>query len=247
VNRRIGKFEEANGGTIFLDEIGELLFESQVKLLRVLQEKEFTRVGGNERIVVDVRVIAATNRNLEELVQEGTFRQDLFYRLNVMRLHLLPLRGRREDIPVYASHFLVKHQPATGRRVAAISDKALDVLTQHSWKGNVRELENAIQRAILSADSDTIQPRDLEFLKTGSRPGSYDPASGLEPYLRSITEKAERDVILDVLTRCKWNRTAAAEELKITRRTLFVKMRQLDVQQPSDTTWPRSSDSLPRL
>jgi two-component system response regulator AtoC len=235
-DRRIGKFEEAHTGTIFLDEIGELPLESQVKLLRVLQEKEFTRVGGNERIGVDVRVIAATNRHLEQLVQQGTFRQDLFYRLNVMRLYLMPLREREEDIPVYARHFLDKHQPGTGRRVAAISDEAFDVLMQHSWKGNVRELENAIQRVILSADSDTIQPRDFEFLKTGSRPTTYDPVNGLEPYVRSITEKVEREVILDALNRCDWNRTAAAEKLKLPRRTLFEKMRLLDIQPPSDAT-----------
>ncbi len=226
--RRIGKFEEANTGTIFLDEIGELPSEAQAKLLRVLQEREFTRVGGNASIKVDLRIIAATNKNLEQLRHEGKFREDLFYRLNVLKLRLPPLREHVEDIALYVRHFLAKYKETFRKNVTGISAKALDLLKAYEWKGNIRELENVVQRAMLHMKGTCIEASDLEFL--GARVPSeilpYNLADGLEAYVKSLTEQAERRIILETLNETNWNRTAAAEKLKISRKTLFNKMQQ---------------------
>lgn len=225
---RPGKFEEANGGTVFLDEIGELPLEAQTRLLRFLQEKEITRIGATKPIYVDVRVIAATNKDLDALVKSGEFREDLFYRLNVLKLTVPPLREHLEDIPTYAGHFLQKHRASFGKKVSEFSADALAVLALHPWKGNIRELENAIQRALLSASADTIERSDLAFL-SGNEQGSTGDRSltdGLESYIRSVAEEHERRLILDTLRATNWNRTEAAERLKISRKTLFNKMLQ---------------------
>jgi DNA-binding NtrC family response regulator len=219
--RRSGKFEEAHGGSIFLDEIGELPLEAQSKLLRVLQEKEFTRVGGTSPVKVDVRVIAATNKELEAETKNGSFREDLFYRLNVLTLRIPPLREHLEDIPVYVRHFLQKHQGTVGRVLGGVSDPALAELASQPWKGNIRELENVIQRSMLAAGGDVIEQGDLTV--PGKR-ALVDPDAGLEARVRRLTEEAERQMILDALTQTNWNRTAAAEKLKISRKTLFNKM-----------------------
>jgi two-component system response regulator AtoC len=226
--RRVGKFEEADTGTIFLDEVGELPPEAQAKLLRVLQEKELTRVGGNLPINVDVRVIAATNRNIERTMQEGRFREDLYYRLNVLKLRLPPLREHVEDIPLYVHHFLVKHQETFGKRVYSISDDALEVLKRCEWKGNIRELENVVQRAMLSVKGERIEVSDLAFLDRAgpSTPLPYNETEGLEGYLRAFTERVERSLIRETLKAVGGNQTKAAERLKISRRTLFTKMQQ---------------------
>ncbi|MDZ7262164.1 MAG: sigma-54 dependent transcriptional regulator, partial [candidate division KSB1 bacterium] len=199
--RRIGKFEEADTGTIFLDEIGELPLEAQAKLLRVLQEKEFTRVGGNVPIKVDLRVIAATNKNLEQLLNEGKFREDLFYRLNVLKLRLPPLREHVEDMALYVRHFLAKYRETFGKNITSISTEALDLLKAYDWKGNIRELENVVQRAMLHMKGTCIEPSDLEFLeaKDTSTIPSYDPAEGLEAYVKSLVEQAERRIIFEAL------------------------------------------------
>ena len=226
--QRIGKFEEANSGSIFLDEVGEFPLDAQTKLLRVLQEKEFTRVGGTVSIKVDVRVIAATNKNLEEQVKNGKFREDLFYRINVLRLLIPPLREHKEDIPAYAHHFLAKYRDTFRKDISSISDDALQLLKSHDWKGNIRELESVVQRAMLNTEGQTIGTPDLKFLdETGARGiPSYDGAGGLEAYVRALTEQTEKDTILRVLNEVNWNRTAAAEKLKISRKTLFNKMQQ---------------------
>lgn len=228
--QRIGRFEEAHTGSIFLDEISELPLAAQTKLLRVLQEREFTRVGGKVPIKIDVRVIAATNKNLEALVREGNFREDLYYRLNVLQLRIPLLREHREDIPLYVQHFLLKHKETLGKQVTSISDEALQLLKIREWKGNIRELENVVQRAMLNASGSAIDVPDLEFLKEagGAKRLKYpDFASidqGLEAYVKSLTEQTERQVILKTLQETNWNRTLAAEKLKISRKTLFNKM-----------------------
>ncbi|MDZ7292419.1 MAG: sigma-54 dependent transcriptional regulator [candidate division KSB1 bacterium] len=229
--QRRGKFEEADTGAIFLDEIGELPLEAQAKLLRVLQEKEFTRVGGNVPIQVDVRIIAATNKNLEHQVKEGKFREDLYFRLNVLKLRLPPLREHVEDIALYVHHFLVKHRETFGKNVSGISDEALALLTTYEWKGNIRELENVVQRAMLHIKGTCIETSDLEFLDKayGEMAHSYNPAEGLEAYVKSVTEQTERRIILETLKKTNWNRTEAAEQLQISRKTLFNKMQQYGI------------------
>jgi DNA-binding NtrC family response regulator len=226
--RRIGRFEEANAGSIFLDEIGELPLEAQTRLLRVLQEKEFTRVGGSVPVKVDVRVIVATNKDLETQMRDGKFREDLYYRLNVLKLTMPSLRKHKEDIPLYARHFLAKHRDDSGRRVDAISSEALDFLSNHEWKGNVRELESAVQRAMMNMTGNRLERNDFDFLakQDTSKRSRYDEEKGLEPYIRSLSEEAERQIILDTLCQVTWNRTEAAEKLKISRKTLFNKMQQ---------------------
>jgi len=159
--QRPGRFEQADGGTLLLDEVGEISPATQVKLLRVLQEREFERVGGNETIHVDVRVIAATHRDLKQMVAQGTFREDLFYRLNVINLRLPPLRERVTDIPLLVEHFLERFAAVDGKPVQAVSSAALECLLRYSWPGNVREVENVIQGAIVLADGDFIEPRHL--------------------------------------------------------------------------------------
>ena len=161
--RRIGRCEEADGGTLFLDEIGELTPQIQVKLLRFLQEHEFQRLGGNQTLHTDVRVISATNRNLEQRVKEGAFREDLFYRLNVVMMFIPPLRERREDIPPLIDHFLLKYAEENGRRIEGVSSEAHDVLLKYDYPGNVRELENIIERAVVIARDEVIALDDLPF------------------------------------------------------------------------------------
>lgn len=233
--RRVGKFEEADTGTIFLDEIGELPLEAQAKLLRVLQEKEFTRIGGNASIRVDVRIIAATNKDLENQVKEGNLREDLYYRLNVLRLHLPPVREHIDDIALYVRHFLAKHREALGAIVSDISDEAVDLLKTHDWKGNIRELENVVQRAMLHTKATCLEAADLELLERTSTnkllpyPDLVGTAEGLEAYVESLTEQAERQIILEILEQTNWNRTEAAAKLKISRKTLFNKMQEYGI------------------
>ncbi len=224
---RAGAFEEADGGSVFLDEIGELPTGAQAKLLRILQEREFTRVGSSKSIRVDVRVIAATNKDLDARVNEGTFREDLFYRLNVLKLRMPPLREHAGDIPLYARHFIRKYREVFGTRVADVSDGALRMLSSRTWKGNIRELENAVQRAMLGAPGDMLQPADFGFLAdSAGRTGRWDPALGLEACIRKLSEQTEREIILETLNQKGWNRTEAAKDLKISRKTLFNKMQQ---------------------
>jgi DNA-binding NtrC family response regulator len=228
VEQRGGKFEEADGGTIFLDEIGELPLEAQTRLLRVLQEKEFNRIGSTTAVTVDVRIIAATNKNLELRVKEGEFREDLFYRLNVLKITMPALRMHREDIHSYVDHFLRKHGAAFGKNVNAVSPEALQLLENREWKGNIRELENAIQRALLNARGPSMGVPEFEFMTMDAERAfpEFDPAQGLEPYIKSLSERSERALIMRTLKETGWNRTEAAEKLKISRKTLFNKMRQ---------------------
>jgi len=209
-----GKFEVANRGTLFLDEIGEMSANIQVHLLRVLEEKEFTRVGGNEPIKVDVRVISATNRDIKQAVGKGQFREDLYYRLNVVNIELPPLRERKEDIPLLAQHFLKKFAVENNKEVTGFSPEATDFLLKYDWPGNVREMENAIERAIILAQNPVIEVADLpqpELVAAGSTP----PEKNLK--------QVEKDHILNVLTETGGNYTEAARILGISRMTLYNK------------------------
>jgi len=212
--RKKGKFEVADGGTIFLDEISDISLKTQTDLLRVLQEKEIVRVGGNQPIKVDFRAIAATNKNLETLVKAGSFRPDLYYRLHVFCIDLPPLRDRREDIPLLVGHFLNKFCMATSRQVPAITQEAMEVLMRHDWPGNVRELENAVERALVVGRGSEIRPSDFSFQFDGDAPKAG----------RTL-EDVERVHIERILRETQHNLSRAARILDIDRTTLYNKLR----------------------
>jgi DNA-binding NtrC family response regulator len=219
--KREGRFEQANGGTLFLDEIGEIPLSIQVKLLRVLQEREFERVGGNQTLRVDVRVIAATNRDLKEMVAAGRFREDLFYRLNVINLHLPSLRQRPSDIPALAAHFLKRYAEENGKSVRTISDRALMQLANYAWPGNVRELENVIERAVVLAEGEAIEPEHLpsEFAVASRR-------SGILAIPGATMDELERYAILQTLESVGGSTTKAAEILGISVRKIQYKLQE---------------------
>lgn len=223
VARRVGRFEQAHGGTLFLDEIGDLDIDLQAKLLRVLQTGQFERVGGEEALQVDVRVLAATNRNLAARIAEGQFREDLFYRLNVVAIELPPLRQRREDIPLLAEHILGKLAQKYDWPHLALSPEALMHLTAQPWPGNVRQLQNVLARAAILARGRVIGLDDVRM--PASSAGSAESASG-SLLLRDLLAETERRAIQQALEQEKWNRTRAARLLGISRRQLFDKIRQ---------------------
>jgi len=212
--RKKGKFEVAEGGTVFLDEIGDISLKTQTDLLRVLQEKEIVRVGANETLAVDFRCVAATNKSLELMVKEGTFRPDLFYRLNVFSIHLPPLRDRKEDVPILVSHFLEKYAAAMNRPLPAISGEGLDLLINYNWPGNILELENAIERAMVINRGQEIKASDFPF-----QFNAPEPAQG------KTLEDIERIHIQRVLEETNWNLSRTARILAIDRTTLYNKLR----------------------
>ena len=216
IRRKIGRFEMADGGTIFLDEIGEVSPPTQILLLRVLQDHRFERVGGEETLEVDVRVIAATNKNLTEEMKKGTFREDLYYRLNVIPIFVPPLRTRKDDISLLASHFLQKINHERGKEVTSFSPEVMEILLDHSWPGNVRELENVIEHAIIIAKQEKVLPKDLpqSFLQ---RPLPAQEIVTLQDY--------EKNLILKTLQETNWNKHKASKRLNINRSTLYGKMR----------------------
>ncbi|MDR1535137.1 MAG: sigma 54-interacting transcriptional regulator [Planctomycetota bacterium] len=222
VARRRGRFEQADGGTIFLDEIGDISRLMQVKLLRVLQEREFERVGGVETIRVDVRVIAATHRDLFAMAREGRFRSDLFYRINVFPIYLLPLRRRLADIPLLADFFLKKYAGAAGKRIDSISPEAQDIFSRHSWPGNVRELENCIEHAVILAGGNSI---GVEHLPASLRFPGDD--SGPRPDFKSQVENFERGLLMEALKTTRGNISQAAQLLGTTQRIISYRSRQL--------------------
>jgi len=211
-----GKFELANHGTIFLDEVGDIRESLQAKLLRVLQEHEFERVGGTKSIRVDIRIIAATNRNLEEAVKSGRFREDLYYRLNVVRLRLPPLRERPEDVPELAAHFLRKYCAETGKTMSGISPSAIELLCSHRWPGNVRELENAVERAVVLGRGPEISADDLGVRPLGEAGGSSPQDVQIGPFHDSV-ESFKKELIRRALDQSKGNQTRAAELLGLQR------------------------------
>jgi DNA-binding NtrC family response regulator len=211
--RKKGKFEIAEGGTVFLDEIGDISLKTQTDLLRVLQEREIVRVGSNQPIKVDFRCVAATNRDLELLIEEGKFRPDLFYRLNVFRIELPPLRDRQDDIPALVNHFVHKFSLAMSKRISRVAPSAMTLLQQQPWTGNVRELENSVERAMVVAQEPELREQDFIFK-------SVVPNGGPR-----TLEDIEKNHILKTLERCGWNQTRAAELLDIDRVTLHHKIK----------------------
>jgi len=225
IAQRKGKFELADGGTVFLDEIGDVSPKLQVDLLRVLQERRFFRVGGTTEIAVDVRVIAATHRDLATEVREGRFRDDLYYRLNVINVRIPPLRERIEDVPLLAQEFLDRLSHELGREVSGISEEGLRVLMDHDWPGNVRELENAVERALVTCKTGILGALDFAFL---ARPAGVVGASASFPPGLTLQEM-EKQYVSATLTRLQGNVKAAAEALGIDRSTLYEKIKRYDI------------------
>ncbi len=242
--RRVGQFELAHTGTLFLDEIGDLSPTTQAKLLRVLQEREFTRIGGVQPIKVDVRIVAATNKSLDELVRRGTFREDLYYRINVISLYLPPLRERGEDVVLLAKHFLAKRIEEEKRGQQEFSKEALDVICRYPWPGNVRELQNVVEQAMLWSQGNLIVPEHLpSSVKSDSRSSSLreDILSGRVSLERAVMD-FEREIILDALKRTNYVQTHAANLLGISRRMLKYRMDTLGISRPdSGPTIPEPS------
>ncbi|MFC1852735.1 sigma-54 interaction domain-containing protein, partial [candidate division CSSED10-310 bacterium] len=234
VKRKIGKFEQASDGSIFLDEIGDISGKLQVKLLRVLQERSFERVGGNETISVDVRVITATNRNLEKAIEEGIFRQDLFYRLNVVPILIPTLQERKEDIPLLANYFLKKFSQEKGKTFA-MSPGLVDTLLRYHWPGNVRELENLIEQMIILASGSTL---DVENLPSNVKPTSGEILMNIPSNEKSLKrakqillENFEKQFISEALVRNNWNITKTSKEIGTSREGLHRKIAQYEISQ----------------
>jgi nitrogen regulation protein NR(I) len=244
VTSKPGRFELADEGTLFLDEIGEVPIEMQVKLLRVLQESEFERVGGIKTTRVDVRLVAATNRDLEKEIEAGRFRKDLFYRLNVVPIHLPPLRDRSADVPTLAKHFIEKYNKRLNKRLEGISQEALVQLQAYPWPGNIRELENLIERLILFADGPRIELKDLpEAVRmgpVGPTPSANDhtPRPGetpLKDFLKQRQAEIEKTFIIQALRKTEGNVTRAAKLLQISRKSLQTKMKDFGLRDESPT------------
>jgi two-component system nitrogen regulation response regulator GlnG len=246
-DRKIGKFEQASGGTLFLDEIGDMPLDLQAKLLRVLQEKEITRTGGNTAIAVDVRIVAATNQNLEEKVREKQFREDLYYRLNVVPINIPALRERRNDIPLLVEYFVHRVQKELNVSIQGCTREALDLLQSHDWPGNVRELENAMRRAALLSSDHLLEPEDFPALspQTVARESDESLEALIGNKLRAtfaqmdiqelnnlyemVLFQMERPLIRIILEKTRYNQVRAAEILGINRNTLRKKIQTLGI------------------
>lgn len=233
VMRRAGRFEQADKGTLFLDEIGEISPNLQVKLLRVLQEREFERVGGNETIKTDIRIIAATNRNIEEMVQRGQFRQDLYYRLNVISLSSLPLRERKEDIGLLVDHFLQKFARENHKESLVFDVEALDKLQKYDWPGNVRELANVVERAVIMSTGNVVFAEDLpeNLVKgAGNHNSQADEKKINGQTLKEMIKKEECKLIMQALSDNRGNRVKTAKKLGISRRALLYKIQEYEIE-----------------
>jgi two-component system response regulator HydG len=245
-----GRLELARGGTLFLDEIGDISAATQLLLLRVLQERTYERVGGERTLEAEVRLVAATNRDLQEAMKQGAFREDLFYRLNVIPVHLPPLRERPEDVPLLAQHFLADSAARLGRRIESFTPEAMDALVRHHWPGNTRELENMVERIVVLNRSGVAEVQDLPA-EMRQLPPTPDPASGSET-LRSM----ERRQIIEALRAADGNKKKAARSLGIHRSSLYAKMRRYGLlesaeagrterrgerQEPSESATPAST------
>ena len=218
--RREGRFVEADGGTLFLDEIGDISPLMQVRLLRAIQEREVQRVGSNQTLAVDVRLIAATHRDLAEEVSAGRFRQDLYYRLNVVTIEMPPLRQRRADIPSLAHYFLQRYGERNRKTVQGFTPQAMDLLIHYDWPGNIRELENAVERAVVLLTGEYISERELPLAITGT---PVNACSSSDDVIQPLVE-VEKEVILAALEKTGGNKTEAARQLGITRKTLLAKL-----------------------
>jgi len=240
VARKPGKLETANGGTLFLDEIADMDFALQAKILRVIQEKEFERVGGSARINTDFRLISASNKDLSRAAGQGEFREDLYFRVNVIAIHLPPLRERIEDIPLLVRHFLDQYGEKYGKPNLQVSEEALELLTGYPFPGNVRELENLLHRTVVLTSGNLILPGDLPPELRGEEPeavpvGQWEEVPAgvcpvrLQEKMKAMTETAERDAILRALDECKWRRGRTAQQLGISRRSLLRKMKKYSI------------------
>jgi len=227
--RKIGMFELANGGTLFLDEIGDMPFSLQVKILRVLQERSITRLGGTEPLPINARIICATNKDLEQMVRDGKFREDLFFRLNVVRIHIPPLRERKEDIPLLAAWIIKKLNANMGRHFSGLTPEAMDKLKSYDFYGNIRELENILERAAIFSDGDLITDDNIELRGEDLRPASAKGTESSADAEGMSLKEIEKQTIEKALRRWEGNRTRAAKELGITRRTLITKIEEYDL------------------
>jgi DNA-binding NtrC family response regulator len=228
ISQKRGLFEVADGGTLFLDEIGEMSLSTQVKLLQFLQDGTFRRVGGTQDLAVDVRVIAATNRDLNQMVKDGKYREDLYYRLNVFPIQIPPLHKRKGDIPKLARYFLQRFCQEMGKRLNGYTPEALRLLVNHSWPGNVRELENAIERAVVLCKSEWVDDRALSFLSPGEATAAGDIRAQItrwEGSLQMQVDSFEKSVLQEILELCNGNRSQAARKLSINRTTLLAKIK----------------------
>jgi two-component system response regulator HydG len=226
IRQKSGRFEQANNGTVFLDEIGEIAPSAQIKLLRVLQSQKFERVGGEETLKVNVRILAATNKDLLKEVTEGNFREDLFYRLNVIPIQLPPLRKRRNDIPLLARYFLSRFSAEQHKEIQDFSSEAMRLLLDYRWPGNVRELENSIEHTAVLAKGSIVEISDLPSVIRNSAPSPALEASV------SIAEN-EKKLLHEVLEECDWNKKKAALQLGISRSTLYEKIKKYQIRKPT--------------
>ncbi|MDA8405547.1 MAG: sigma-54 dependent transcriptional regulator [Deltaproteobacteria bacterium] len=226
IRAKKGRFEQADGGAIFLDEIGEVSLPTQVVLLRVIQEKRFERVGGEATISTDARIVAATNKDLKKCMAQGTFREDLYWRLNVINIHIPPLRERKEDIPQLVNNFIDVFNRRLGKNVHRFSVEAMDLISQYHWPGNVRQLENAVERSVVLCKEDVITPDDLPHELRTSDSSSIGGSS------RTNLETLEREHIKSVLEQCGWNKFRAAQLMGISRSTLYSKMKKHELVGP---------------
>lgn len=231
--QKLGRFELADGGTVFLDEIGDIPLATQVKLLRVLQEREFERVGGTEVIKCDIRIIGATNKKLEKLIKEEKFREDLYYRVNVFPIYLPPLRDRKDDIPLLGAHFLKKYSKQQNKEIESISPEAMDILMNYDWPGNIRELENVMERATLLETGKVLQKVGLEeqlkITSRGKEKYFIDTTLTYKEYMRNIIAEAERKYILAVLKHSKGNIRMTADKVGLDRKTVYRKIKEYGI------------------
>jgi two-component system response regulator AtoC len=230
IARKPGRVELANGGTLFLDEVGELSLPSQVKLLRLLQEREFERLGGTETLKADVRVVAATHRSLPDMVKQGTFREDLLYRLNVIPITLPPVRARPGDVPVLVRHFFSTLAPASGRPAAWLTPEGMALLEQQSWPGNVRQLQNFIERLLVLAPTDEIGAADVQRELGRADMGAATAPVATGESLDARRKDAEREAVEEALAKARGNRSLAARLLGVSRRTLYNKLEALGLE-----------------
>ncbi len=244
IQTRVGKFEQADGGTLFLDEIGDMHLTTQAKILRVLQDQEFNRVGGNRNIKVDVRIVAATNKDLLDLIDEASFRADLYYRLNVVTLNIPPLRERKEDILIIAEFFLRKFSQEIRKEVKGFNKETAALIQNHSWPGNIRELKNLIERAVLVCEEDQlISPEDLampggDYFAAGGRDRRKPRDGGLISFNTLNLETIEKETILYALQDSKWIQKEAASRLGISPRALNYKINQYDI---THSSWKKNT------
>jgi two-component system response regulator AtoC len=243
VEKHLGKFELAHTGVLFLDEIGSLRLDMQAKLLRVLQEREFERVGGSKTVRIDVRIVAASNEDLKQLVADKGFREDLFYRLNVVPVHVPPLRERKDDISLLAKHFLAKYNKAFNRHIRGISPAALSLLNHYHWPGNVRELENVIERLVAISNHEVIGLDDLPLDLVSGRDNAAYVIFTSGAGLREAKADFERHYILKALEKSRWNQTEAAKGLGVHRNTLLGKMESLHIRPNADSDTVVKSNS----